>query len=91
MRGLKRKPTFQSQVRQHPTQKFLFKMSLSVGFIGFGNMAEAIWKGMSQAGVCEGDSVSVTEANVARSDYIQSKYGLIFIRFLQRHKTGNCW
>lgn len=48
----------------------------TVGFIGGGNMAEALIAGLLDGGALTPESVLVTEKHPERSDYLQQRYGV---------------
>jgi pyrroline-5-carboxylate reductase len=51
-------------------------MARSVGFIGGGQMAEAIIKGLLSSQTCEADQISAVEPIQERRDYLSSTYGI---------------
>lgn len=48
----------------------------NIGFIGGGNMAEAIAGGMIQAGVCAAEQIWASDISAARLDYLARTYGI---------------
>jgi len=48
----------------------------SVGFIGGGNMAEALIKGLLQAGICRADEILVSDIRSQRLSYLATEYGV---------------
>ncbi len=54
-----------------------------IAFLGGGNMAEALIKGMLSAGVARADHVTVNDVSVERLDFLQKTYG-IFVEKSQK-------
>ncbi|MFC1676040.1 pyrroline-5-carboxylate reductase [Planctomycetota bacterium] len=46
----------------------------AIGFVGGGNMAEAIIKGMISAGLCKGGNIYVSDIRPERLDYLSKNY-----------------
>lgn len=50
--------------------------TLKIGFIGGGQMAEALVRGILAAGLVQGDAIMVAEPQVERQQILQQRYGL---------------
>lgn len=61
--------------------------SKSVGFIGGGKMAEAIFSGMLSSGLVKPEQIYVTDIVDERLDYLREKYGLNIVK--NSEKTSN--
>ncbi len=48
----------------------------TIGFVGGGNMAEALIKGVIRAGVCKPENVFVSDIRAERLDYLTKEYGV---------------
>jgi pyrroline-5-carboxylate reductase len=49
---------------------------INIGFIGGGNMGEALVKGLLAAGLISSDRVNVFDVNSSRTQYLQASYGI---------------
>ena len=52
-------------------------MSKKYGFIGAGNMAEALMKGMISSGLCTADDLIASEVVPERRDYMARTLGIV--------------
>ena len=48
----------------------------TIGFVGSGNMAEALIKGIIAAGVCKPENVFISDIRAERLDYLAKEYGV---------------
>lgn len=55
-------------------------MEKIIGFIGSGNMAEAMIGGITGSGLLKGESIIVSDLNEKRLDYMNSKYSVMTTR-----------
>ena len=51
-------------------------MTKEIGFIGGGQMGEALVKGLLKAGLYQAQSIFLTDPNAGRRSYLESTYGI---------------
>lgn len=52
------------------------RLNKTVGFIGAGNMAEAMINGMIESGLCDGNQIWASDLREARLSQLEQKYGI---------------